>query len=105
DVWRSIEESITSGAPYRAIYRTRPRAGRAPLWIETTGGVVTDPDGVRYLTGVCLDVTARVLGERELKRRLRQQQAIETCGSFALADNDFQAILQRVAETAAEVLD
>jgi two-component sensor histidine kinase len=104
-VWRNIEESITSGGPYRAVYRTRPRDGRPPLWIETCGGVVTDPDGVRYLTGVCLDVTARVQSERELKRRLRQQQAIEHCGSFALADNSFQAILQRVTETAADVLD
>lgn len=104
-VWEHIQESVTTGAPYRAVYRTRPRESRPSVWIETTGGVVTAPDGTRYLTGVCLDVSARMQSELELKRRLRQQQAIENCGSFALAENDFQATLQRVTETAADVLD
>lgn len=105
DVWERIQNSVATGSAYRAVYRTRPREGRPPLWIETTGGVVTAPDGSRYLTGVCLDVSDRVQSENELKRRLRQQQAIESCGSFALAQNDFQATLQRVVETAADVLD
>lgn len=104
-VWQSIQHSVATGSPYRAVYRTRSREGRPPLWIETTGGVVTGPDGARYLTGVCLDVSTRVRSENELRRRLRQQQAIESCGSFALAEDDFQATLQRVTETAAEVLD
>jgi two-component sensor histidine kinase len=104
-VWESIQQCVATGAPYRAVYRTRPREGRPPLWIETTGGVVTGPDGNRYLTGICLDVSDRVQSENELKRRLRQQQAIESCGSFALAESNFQATLQRVVETAADVLD
>ncbi|MGQ0485320.1 MAG: sensor histidine kinase [Hyphomicrobiales bacterium] len=104
-VWRNIRATIESGEPYRAVYRTTPKLHGEPLWIETSGGIVTASDGTRYLTGVCLNVTARVKSELELKRRLRQQKAIERFGSFALAEPDFQKIMQTAAETAADVLD
>jgi two-component sensor histidine kinase len=104
-VWRSIELTVATGHPYRAVYRTAPRPDKPPLWIETSGGIITAADGTRFLTGICIDVTDRVRNELELKRRLRQQQAIERCGSFALGQTDFQITLQRATETAADVLD
>ncbi|MDN2565106.1 GAF domain-containing protein [Aquibium sp. A9E412] len=104
-VWRAIEHTLSTGAPYRSVYRTAPRDGAEPLWIETSGGLATGEDGATYLTGVCTDVTQRVRAERELKRRLAQQDAIAHVGSFALGEEDFQAIAQRAVEVAAEVLD
>lgn len=104
-VWESITNSVRTGEPYKTVYRTAPRADGACVWIETAGGILLEPDGSRYLTGICLDVTKRVFNELELERRLRQQQAIERFGSFALVEPDFQRVLERAAETASRVLD
>ncbi len=104
-VWHAIRTAIETGSPYRMVYRTAPRDNADPLWIEAAGGVVTGPEGRRHLTGVCLDVTGRVLSERELQRRLAQQKAVERFGSFALGEENFQAVLDRAVETAASVLD
>ena len=104
-VWSSIQNTLATGSPYRTVYRTAPRQDGKMLWIEASGGIVTSEDGVRYLTGICHDVSARVRDERELQRRLRQQKAIERFGSFALAEDDFQKILDEAVTVAAEVLD
>ena len=105
DVWQRITESIQTGAPYRAIYRTAPRADTPELWIETSGGVTIAPDGSRFLTGICLEVTDRIRNEEELNRRLAQQNAIARFGSFALDERDFQTILNGAVQVAAEVLN
>jgi two-component sensor histidine kinase len=104
-VWQQIVESIETGAPYRAVYRTAPRPDTPELWIETSGGVTVGGDGSRYLTGVCLDVTERIRNEIALKGRLAQQNAVARFGSFALNERDFQAILDRAVLVAAEVLE
>lgn len=104
-VWQKIEACIESGEPYRAVYRTAPRDGAPEVWIETCGGVTVDSDGLRYLTGVCLDVTQRVRKERELKRRLAQQSAVARFGSSALNEPDLQKVLDYAVCIAAEVFD
>ncbi len=104
-VWARISASLESGEPYRVVYRTSPRDGQDAIWIEAAGGLVEADDGRRYLTGVCMDVSARMRSEQELKRRLGQQQAIEQFGTFAFTEPDFQKILDRAVETAAQVLD
>jgi PAS domain S-box-containing protein len=104
-VWKCIQNTLLTGEPYRAVYRTPPRTGDDTLWIEASGGMVTDHEGARYLTGICQDVTMRVRGEKELQSRLRQQRAIEQIGSFALAETDFQKVLDRAVAVAAEILD
>jgi two-component sensor histidine kinase len=103
-VWENIQKTLLTDMPYRVVYRTAPRGDEAPLWIEACGGVVTDRDGRRYLTGICQDVTARIRDEEELKRRLFQQQAIAQLGSFALVESNFQNILDRAVSVAAEAL-
>lgn len=103
-VWERIEDAVSSGEPYRVVYRTAPREDEQPLWIETCGGTVTGRDGTRFLTGVCQDVTARVRDEEELKHRLFQQQAIAKFGSFALVESSFENILARAVSIAAEAL-
>jgi two-component sensor histidine kinase len=103
-VWGRITAAITTGEPYRAVYRTAPRDHEEPLWIESCGGLVTDSDGTRYLTGICTEVTERVRNERELQRRLIQQRAVAEFGSFALSETDFQKVLDRAVLIAAEVL-
>jgi two-component sensor histidine kinase len=104
-VWRSIRESLESGAPFRAVYRTAPRPDHRPLWIESRGGAATGEDGRRYLTGACTDVTARIDDQTVLRRRLAQQKAIGQLGSFALQETGFDRIMQAAVETAADVLE
>ena len=102
--WLKIKESIETGAPYRAVYRTAPRSPEGDLWIETAGGITTALDGSRYLTGVCLDVSERIRNEQELARRLAQHRAVARFGSFALSEGDFQDVLNEAVRVAAEVL-
>ncbi|MDN2583869.1 HWE histidine kinase domain-containing protein [Aquibium sp. ELW1220] len=104
-VWQKIKACIETGDPYRAVYRTSPRLDRADVWIETSGGIVLAPDGARYLTGVCLDVSARVRNERQLKRILGQQRAVARFGAFALEQGDLQSVLDEAVRVAADVLD
>ena len=103
-VWHEIMASIKTGAPYRAVYRTAPRPNAPEIWIETCGGVTTATDGSRYLTGICMDVSERVRGERQLERRLAQQHAVASFGSFALNEEDFQKVLDEAVRVAADVL-
>lgn len=103
-VWQQIIACIDTGAPYRTLYRTAPRKGLPDLWIEASGGVTHAPDGAAYLTGVCMDVSARVQNELQLSRRLAQQTAVASFGSFALTETDFQKIMDRAVQVAADVL-
>lgn len=104
-VWKVIREALENGGPYKVVYRTAPRKGAPFRWIEATGDILTGADGDRFLTGVCLDISERVRNERELERRLRQQKAIERLSSFALSAADFQAVLDKATQIAAEVLE
>lgn len=104
-VWQKIMASIETGESYQAVYRTAPRPNASELWIETSGGVVMTPDGTRYLTGICVDVTERVRNEQQLRRRLDQQHAIARFGTFALNEDNFQNVLGEAVRVAAEVLE
>lgn len=103
-VWQKIRRSIETGEPYRAVYRTAANSNAETIWIEASGGLITAPDGSRYLTGVCFDVSEKVRSEQELERRLHQQRAVARFGSFALAETDFQKVLDEAVRIAAEVL-
>jgi two-component sensor histidine kinase len=103
-VWDKIRGCIQTGEAYRAVYRAAPRPGVPETWIEASGGATTDAEGRRYLTGICLDVSERVRNERQLERRLAQQDAVARFGSFALNEGSFQKILEEAVRVAAEVL-
>lgn len=103
-VWQKIRESVETGTPYRAVYRTAPRPNEGELWIETSGAITTGLDGSRYLTGICLEVSERIRSEKELERRLAQQKAVARFGSFALGENDLEKVLGGAVGIAAEVL-
>ncbi|MFN4156218.1 MAG: sensor histidine kinase [Paracoccaceae bacterium] len=105
EVWQSIRASIETGSPYRVVYRSAPRPDRPDVWIEASGGVLLTPDGTRFLTGICLDVSARVKSEHQLKRRLAQQSAVASFGSFALNEPDFQTVMDRAVRLAADILN
>lgn len=100
----AVSEAVAKGTPFCVVYRTRPRPDGSVRWIETRGGLVTE-DGATWLTGTSLDVTDRIEAEQELQRRLKQQKAVEELGSFAINESSFQAVVDRAAKVAAEVLE
>lgn len=104
-VWSEISRSIETGEPYSVIYRSAAAVDSMPLWIEAKGGLALDQDGERYLTGVCLDVTARVKSETELSRRLKQQEGIQRLSSYALEPVTLKDVMQCSVETAAEIFE
>lgn len=104
-VLHSIDKAVESEGSYQILYRHAASSNGEPSWIEAKGGVVCDAEGVQYLTGVCQDVTLRTRDERELERRLRQQQGIASLGSFAIAEPDLQRILDHAVRTAAGIFD
>jgi two-component sensor histidine kinase len=103
-VWEKITNTIATGAPYRAVYRTAPRADAEAIWIETSGGLTIAPDGSKHLTGICHDVSERVRNEHELERRLVQHNAVARFGSFALNERNLQNVLDGAVQIAADVL-
>lgn len=103
-VMAAIEETIANRTPYRVQYRNRAEGEDGPVWIEARGGIVALPDGSEAMTGVCQDVTDRVQVQLELEKRLRQQQAVTSFGSFALGETQIDAILDRAVETVSETL-
>lgn len=104
-VWQKIRDSIETGGNYKTAYRTAPRPDLPTLWIETAGGIWVAPDGSKYLTGICLDITRRVTNELALKRRLKQQSAVAAFGSYALHEPNFAKVMDRAVQVAADVLD
>jgi two-component sensor histidine kinase len=104
-VWTTIQGVIETGGPYEVVYRTNPPDGADPIWIRAHGGIVTGTDGERYLSGVCLDVTDILRTQRQLQRRLKQQQAVGALGTFALSEPMLATVLDRAVATAAEVLE
>ncbi len=104
-VWQGMVDGIETGKGFSTVYRTAAQADAASVWIETSGGVSVMPDGSRYLTGVCVDVSERVRNEQTLQRHLRQQSCVASFGSFALHEPDLNRVLDRAVRVAAEVLD
>lgn len=104
-VLQSIAAAVETEGNYKVLYRHAESSKGEPCWIEAKGATVRDGEGTRYLTGVCQDVTSRVCDERELERRMRQQQGIASLGSFAIAEPDLQRLLDHAVRTAADIFD
>ena len=67
---------------------------------------VRDDDGrVFAAMGMSQDVTERKQQERELERRLRQQQVVADLGHDALETHDLDALMHEAARLVADVLD
>lgn len=103
-VWEEVQTAISTGQPYRTLYKTPSIPGRELLWIEEVGDISV-VDGMHYLTGTSRDVTDHVRIEDELRRRLRQQQGITHLGTFALKEDDLDKVMQRAVEVAAEIFE
>src|SRR5208282_3054439 len=68
-------------------------------------GTLTIEDGARKrMVGLCHDVTDRVILQKELRSRAKQQEALAQLGERALAETDIERLLNDVVSTVALTL-
>lgn len=103
-VWLAIRRAVETGEDYEVRYRALPREHQELVWIHAKGARA-DVDGATYLTGTCHNVTREVQAEEELLRRLRHLEGISELGAFALAEGDFNKVLELSVEVAAHMFD
>jgi PAS domain S-box-containing protein len=103
-VWNAIQETLKTGRPYRAVYRSTRSTTGNEIYLEARGGIVEDGTH-RYLTGVCIDVSDRIRFERDLAIRQQQAEAVASFGSFALSCARFQDTLDEAVRVAARIFN
>lgn len=104
DVVAAIKQALHTRKPYRVRYRLPASAGGKERWIEATGAVITKDGNPARMVGLCQDVTDRMLLERELRGRAKQQEAVAQLGERALVEQTLQHLLDDVVSTVAVTL-
>jgi PAS domain S-box-containing protein len=103
-VLATIRQALLTRNSYRVRYRLPAAAGSDERWIEATGTIIAGDDGPKRMIGLCQDVTDRMLLERELRGRARQQEAVAQLGERALAETNLESLLNDAAKTVAVTL-
>jgi len=100
----SLNEAWRNEQPYWARYRMAPNGNGEERWIESIGTLMPEGAAPRVMVGACYDVTERIKLERELRSRVKQQQALAQFGERALAESDLERLLSDVVNTVALTL-
>jgi two-component sensor histidine kinase len=103
-VQAALQDSMRTGAAFRARYRTPPREQHDEHWLEAAGKIAAGDTPPRTMFGLCYDVTGRVNLENELRSRARQQEALAQLGERALADPGLDRLLNDAVSTVALTL-
>lgn len=94
----SLREAVSTGEHAEFEFH----ADALDAWVEVRAYPSSSDDGLSlYLR----DVTDRVERERQLRERVRQQEAVATLGQRALRGQDVDALLGDAVELVADVLD
>jgi PAS domain S-box-containing protein len=102
---RRLEAELAAGERTRASLEAEFTRPSGETWVgEATFTLVDTGDGYERV-GVVRDVTERTERERELRRRIRQQEAVADLGQRALGDVDLDGLLAEASELVAEALD
>ena len=101
DVEAALDESLSTGAAFRARYRASCGEGDDEPWLEVTGKFAAPESAPRVMFGLCYDVSGRVLLENELRNRVRQQEALAQLGERALAETGLERLLNDAVSTVA----
>ena len=103
-VQAALQNSMRTGAAFRARYRTPSREQHDEHWLEAAGKIAAGDTPPRTMFGLCYDVTGRVNLENELRSRARQQEALAQLGERALADPGLDRLLNDAVSTVALTL-
>jgi two-component sensor histidine kinase len=104
EVLATIQETLRSRKPHRALYRLPPQPDREERWIESMGTVVVENDQAVRMIGICRDVTERVKLHHELRIRASQQEVVARLGEQALTETDLQKFFDDAVAEIARIL-
>jgi PAS domain S-box-containing protein len=104
EVLAAIKQALISRKPYRVRYRLPAAAGGTERWIEATGSVIAAAGAPTRMVGLCQDISDRILLERELRGRAKQQEAVAQLGEIALGETNLERLLENVVNTVAVML-
>jgi len=100
----AIQRAMQERSPYRVHYRLPSKPGQTVRWIECRGDVREGSDNTSRMLSVCHDVTDRVMAERELLNRVRQQELVAKLGSEAITEADLDSFLNKASVRIAQEL-
>jgi two-component sensor histidine kinase len=100
----SLKEALRTHGSYRARYRLPLHGGGEESWIESSGTVEVENGIPKRMLGLSYDATERVKLEAELRRRIRQQEALAQFGERAPAEPDLERLLNDAVSTVAMTL-
>lgn len=100
-----VRATLAAGQTWSGELTVRDRQGRTfPVW--TTSTPLLDDDGqLSGVIGVSRDVSELREAQEQVQRRASQQQVVAQLGAEVLDVRDLDAVLHRVCEIVAEVLD
>lgn len=104
-VQATIDAALAGGAEYRSEYRLATAHGAEERWIEERGTPIMEAGSAIGMTGTCLDITDRKRVERELERRVRQQDGIARFGELAIRQTAVQALFDVATVEARRLLN
>jgi PAS domain S-box-containing protein len=104
DVEASLNEALRTHGPYCSRYRLPQRNGGNERWLESSGTVSVNDGVPERMFGLSHDVTERVNLEKELRSRVKQQEALAQLGERALAEPDLDRLLNDAVSTVALTL-
>lgn len=106
-VMETIQKTLETGGEYRVQYRLNADNGAEPCWLEARGRTIEEDGEIVGMSGICQDITDRRRTEAELRRRMRQQEAVARLGQLATTELGprEQALFDAVVAETAEALE
>lgn len=101
----ALTNTLSTGAPFTLRYRTAGADQNQSEWIDLTSAGRAEGGDARCCHGSCRQITDRVRTERDLRRRIAQHRGVEELGTFALRQDDLQAVMNRAVMIAADIFD
>jgi len=95
-LWNLVQESLDQGRPYQLVYRIYTLDNSLKWALEQGQGVFSPEGELICLGGFITDVTERVEAEREVRRRVGQQEAFNAIVSASSRAADLSQLLTSV---------
>jgi PAS domain S-box-containing protein len=103
-VLEAVKAAMRTGDPYEVRFRFAPRPGRAEIWMQAAGTIITKDGAPVRMIGLCHEVTDQVNLQEELRSRAKQQEALAQLGERALLETDIERLFNDVVATVAVTL-
>jgi PAS domain S-box-containing protein len=97
-LWACVEEALEGHRPYNLVYRITTKAGDEKWVLEQGRGVYSADGKLIHLGGFITDITERVIAEQEVRRRVREQEALNAVIVASSKVSDLSKLLKIVLQ-------